>query len=192
MMTAVNNKPKHIVPEYRTALVISALLNLAMLFIEGGVGLWTGSAALLADAADFLEDTTVLWLALVASGWSARARAAAAQRESASRLRICRDEPQQPGTNRRPRAHSRGHGPRGRKTRQSALGICGVSRGRYDAQIYTNDKAPLAEGLARDVPHRSAIEASRESLPSAHEIEPSPARSQAQEHTQEHGHSISR
>lgn len=28
-----------------------------------------------------------------------------------------------------------------------------VSRGRYDAQIYTNDKAQLAEGLGRDVSH---------------------------------------
>jgi len=72
------------------------------------------------------------------------------------------------------------------------LAYVAVSRGRYDAQIYTNDKAQLAEGLSRDVSHRSAIEASRESLPSAREIEPSPARSQAQEHTQEHGHSISR
>ncbi len=34
-------------------------------------------------------------------------------------------------------------------------------RGRYDAQIYTNDKAHLAEQLGRDVSHRSAIEPDR-------------------------------
>ena len=72
------------------------------------------------------------------------------------------------------------------------LAYVAVSRGRYDAQIYTNDKTELAEGLSRDVSHRSAIETSRESVSSAHEIEPSSARNQAQEHTQEQGHSISR
>lgn len=77
MMMAVNNKPKHVTTEYRTALGISAMLNLAMLFIEGGVGLWVGSAALVADAADFLEDATVLGLACAAIGRSARARAIA-------------------------------------------------------------------------------------------------------------------
>lgn len=77
MMMVVSSKPKHISPKYRTALGTSALLNLAMLFIEGGVGLWIGSAALVADAADFLEDATVLGLALAAIGWSARARAIA-------------------------------------------------------------------------------------------------------------------
>jgi Co/Zn/Cd efflux system component len=48
-----------------------------MLFIEGGVGLWIGSSALLADAVDFLEDATVFGLALFAIGWSVRARAQA-------------------------------------------------------------------------------------------------------------------
>ena len=41
------------------------------------------------------------------------------------------------------------------------LAYVAVSRGRYDAQIYTNDKAQLAETLSRDVSHRSAMEASR-------------------------------
>ena len=36
-----------------------------------------------------------------------------------------------------------------------------VSRGRYDAQIYTNDKSDLAEQLARDTSHRSAMEPDR-------------------------------
>jgi ATP-dependent exoDNAse (exonuclease V) alpha subunit len=38
------------------------------------------------------------------------------------------------------------------------LAYVAVSRGRYDAQIYTDDKARLAEALSRDVSHRSAIE----------------------------------
>ena len=68
---------KHLDPAYQTALIICAALNLAMLFIEGSAGLWIGSAALLADAGDFLEDATVLGLAFVAIGWSIRARGAA-------------------------------------------------------------------------------------------------------------------
>jgi hypothetical protein len=72
------------------------------------------------------------------------------------------------------------------------LAYVAVSRGRYDAQIYTNDKTSLAEGLGRDVSHRSAIEPSRESTPSAQKIEPPTARSRAHEHTQAEGHSISR
>ena len=47
------------------------------------------------------------------------------ERESASRSRLCSDEPQQPGTDRRPRARARGHRAGGRKTRQSAAGVCG-------------------------------------------------------------------
>jgi conjugative relaxase-like TrwC/TraI family protein len=38
------------------------------------------------------------------------------------------------------------------------LAYVAVSRGRYDAQIYTNDASQLAEALSRDVSHRSAIE----------------------------------
>jgi hypothetical protein len=67
-----------------------------------------------------------------------------------------------------------------------------VSRGRYDAQLYTDDKGHLAEQLSRDVSHRSAMEPIRESVPSAPEIEPSSARSQVHDHVQTEGHSISR
>jgi Co/Zn/Cd efflux system component len=56
----------------RAALHTCSLLNLAMLFIEGSAGLLIGSAALLADAVDFLEDAAVLGLAVVAIGWSLR------------------------------------------------------------------------------------------------------------------------
>lgn len=38
------------------------------------------------------------------------------------------------------------------------LAYVAVSRGRYDAQLYTNDKSQLAEALSRDVSHRSAVE----------------------------------
>jgi hypothetical protein len=42
------------------------------------------------------------------------------------------------------------------------LAYVAVSRGRYDAQIYTSDKTQLAEGLSRDVSHRTATEVRRE------------------------------
>ena len=41
------------------------------------------------------------------------------------------------------------------------LAYVAVSRGRYDAQIYTNDKAQLGKRSSRDVSHRSAIELGR-------------------------------
>jgi ATP-dependent exoDNAse (exonuclease V) alpha subunit len=39
------------------------------------------------------------------------------------------------------------------------LAYVAISRGRYDAQVYTNDKAQLAAALDRDVSHRAALEA---------------------------------
>jgi ATP-dependent exoDNAse (exonuclease V) alpha subunit len=80
----------------------------------------------------------------------------------------------------------------GEKLVNRRLAYVAVSRGRYDAQIYTNDRSQLVEQLSRDVSHRSAIEPGRESISSAREIQPSSARSQMQEHTQGEGHSISR
>ena len=65
-----------------------------------------------------------------------------------------------------------------------------VSRGRYEAQIYTNNRADLTQRLARDVSHESAMETSRESA--AHEIQPASTRSQTHELTHAQGHSISR
>ncbi|MEJ0093757.1 MAG: cation transporter [Methylocella sp.] len=70
--------PAHLDPAYRRALRLGAALNLAMLFIEGGIGFAVGSAALLADAADFLEDASIYGLAVVAIGWSPRWRGWAA------------------------------------------------------------------------------------------------------------------
>jgi ATP-dependent exoDNAse (exonuclease V) alpha subunit len=63
------------------------------------------------------------------------------------------------------------------------LAYVAVSRGRYDAQIYTNDKAQLGEALSRDVAHRSAIEPARVPASSRQEIEPSAVRRQAAELT---------
>ena len=47
------------------------------------------------------------------------------------------------------------------------LAYVAVSRGRYDAQIYTNDKAYLTEQLSRDGSHRSASDRSRTIAPSS-------------------------
>jgi ATP-dependent exoDNAse (exonuclease V) alpha subunit len=82
----------------------------------------------------------------------------------------------------------------GEKLVNRRLAYVAVSRGRYDAQIYTNDKDHLAEQLSRDVSHRTAMEPIRESISSAStpKIEPSSARSQGHEHTKSEGHSISR
>jgi len=46
----------------------------------------------------------------------------------------------------------------GEKLVNRRLAYVAISRGRYDAQIYTNDRTQLAEGLGRDVSSRSAIE----------------------------------
>jgi len=53
----------------------------------------------------------------------------------------------------------------GEKLINRRLAYVAVSRGRYDAQIYTNDKTALAEGLGRDVSHQSALEATRPAEP---------------------------
>ena len=80
----------------------------------------------------------------------------------------------------------------GEKLVNRRLAYVAVSRGRYDVQVYTNDKSQLAGQLARDVSHRSAAEVTRESVSSAHEIEPSTTRSQGHEYTQAEGHNVSR
>lgn len=69
--------PLHRDPRYRSVLIQAAGLNAVMFFAEGGVGLWIGSAALIADAADFLEDTGIYLIGVLAIGWSLRNRARA-------------------------------------------------------------------------------------------------------------------
>ena len=66
---------KHLDPAYRSALIVSAVLNLLMFVVEGGVGWWIGSTALIADAIDFFEDFGVYTLGVVALAWPARKRA---------------------------------------------------------------------------------------------------------------------
>jgi ATP-dependent exoDNAse (exonuclease V) alpha subunit len=56
------------------------------------------------------------------------------------------------------------------------LAYVAISRGRFDAQIYTNDKAQLAAALDRDVSHRAAIELTRAPASPAQTIERSPVR----------------
>jgi ATP-dependent exoDNAse (exonuclease V) alpha subunit len=80
----------------------------------------------------------------------------------------------------------------GEKLVNRRLAYVAVSRGRYDVQVYTNDKDQLAEQLSRDVSHRSAMEPSCECASLAGKIELSPAQSQVQEQTRAESHSISR
>jgi len=56
----------------------------------------------------------------------------------------------------------------------SRMAYVAVSRGRYDAQIYTNDRSELAQHLSRDVSHHTAIQTGHEREPDVgHEISPS-------------------
>jgi ATP-dependent exoDNAse (exonuclease V) alpha subunit len=80
----------------------------------------------------------------------------------------------------------------GEKLVNRRLAYVAVSRARYDAQVYTNDKSQLGEHLSRDMSHRSAMEPNRESVSSARESEPSSARSQVRELPRAEGQSISR
>lgn len=62
-------------PALRRAVLIVALANLGYFGVEFAVARQIGSVALLADSIDFLEDTAVNLLILVAMGWSLVARA---------------------------------------------------------------------------------------------------------------------
>lgn len=59
----------------RRVVAIVAALNFAYFGVEFAVALEIGSVSLFADSVDFLEDTSVNILILMALGWSARARA---------------------------------------------------------------------------------------------------------------------
>jgi conjugative relaxase-like TrwC/TraI family protein len=56
------------------------------------------------------------------------------------------------------------------------LAYVAVSRGRYDAQIYTNDKGQLGEALSRDVSQRSAMDMCKELESPSPKLEPSTGR----------------
>ena len=59
----------------RKAVRFVALANLAYFGVEFSVALAIGSVSLFADSIDFLEDTSVNFLILVALGWAAKKRA---------------------------------------------------------------------------------------------------------------------
>jgi Co/Zn/Cd efflux system component len=59
----------------RRAVLQVALLNLGYFGVEFAVALGIGSVSLLADSVDFLEDTSLNLLILVALGWTAKNRA---------------------------------------------------------------------------------------------------------------------
>ena len=61
--------------DLRRAVRLVALLNLAYFGVEFAVALAIGSVSLFADSVDFLEDTSINFLILVALGWTARRRA---------------------------------------------------------------------------------------------------------------------
>ena len=56
----------------RRALTVSLVLNAAYLLVEVGAGLYTGSLALLSDAAHMVSDVAALGLALMAAHWARR------------------------------------------------------------------------------------------------------------------------
>jgi Co/Zn/Cd efflux system component len=62
-------------PALRRAVALVAALNLGYFGIEFAVAIAIGSVSLFADSIDFLEDTSINLLILVALGWTARARA---------------------------------------------------------------------------------------------------------------------
>lgn len=59
----------------RRVVLIAALLNLGFFFIEFAIARQIGSVSLYADSIDFIEDTSINFLILIALGMSFRARA---------------------------------------------------------------------------------------------------------------------
>jgi len=78
----------------------------------------------------------------------------------------------------------------------SRLAYVSVSRGRYDAQVYTNDTEKLGEELSRDVSKQSALETVHQMLAQdhGHRVEnlEHQSLSESREHVQAGGHGISR
>src|SRR5665213_1610510 len=67
--------PKRMDIDLRKVVALVAALNLAYFGIEFVVALAIGSVSLFADSVDFLEDTSLNLLILLALGWSAHRRA---------------------------------------------------------------------------------------------------------------------
>jgi len=75
MNSPTNASSDNVPTGLRRAVIFVALANLGYFFIEFAVARKIGSVSLFADSIDFLEDTTVNFLILVALGWSTRKRA---------------------------------------------------------------------------------------------------------------------
>ena len=86
-----------------------------------------------------------------------RGRTRSAQ-ASASRSRLCRDQPLQPGPDCRPRPDSRGHRTGRKGPAQQPHGLRRRLARRHDAQIFTNNASALGQELSRDVSHAPAIQ----------------------------------
>jgi conjugative relaxase-like TrwC/TraI family protein len=80
----------------------------------------------------------------------------------------------------------------GEKLVNRRLAYVAVSRGRYDAQLYTNDKTHLSEHLSRNVSHQSATEPTRAPDSATQRMEPSSPVRQATQQTIEQGLTLSR
>jgi hypothetical protein len=72
---------------------------------------------------------------------------------------------------------------RGERLINQRLAYVALSRGRSDAQVYTNDKSQLTEALGRYVSHRTALDRPVVQTMPARTIEPAPHRDQSREHT---------
>lgn len=71
----------------------------------------------------------------------------------------------------------------------SRFAYVSISRGKYDAEIYTNDKSELGRDLSRDVSQRTAT-GSQEQEPMAQKIEPVAPNQEAHEPQHDQAHSI--
>ena len=81
----------------------------------------------------------------------------------------------------------------GEKLVNRRLAYVALSRGRYDAQLYTNDKPHLAGALGREVSHQSVVELTRAAGPAlTHKTEPRSSLTQERQRTIERDLSPSR
>jgi hypothetical protein len=78
---------------------------------------------------------------------------------------------------------------KGEQLVNSRMAYVSVSRGQYDAQIYTNSRSELAHDLSRDVSQPTAT--GQEMDPAVHKIEPGATQESKQpEQTHSIGHGI--
>ena len=80
----------------------------------------------------------------------------------------------------------------GEKLVNRRLAYVAVSRGRYDAHLYTNDKPHLTDQLSRDQSHQTALGAGADGRPSASHIKVPSDRTEGEGLIRRPGHSLSR